>query len=383
MSKIKRVEVHEYTFDIHDLDYHRIYKPGAKLTLPNFGLKIITDDGLVGEYCPQHSGKRAFLGQLLMIAPLIVGRDPFQRVQIFDDLKRALRQLAFIGVGSVDIALWDLAGKAYGRPISELLGGHRKHLPTYASTLHGDREGALSSPEQFVEFAERCYEMGFRAFKVHGWSDGDAREEARNVEVLAEEVGDRMTLFLDPACELRTFADTLYVGRACDAGNYFWYEDPMRDAGTSMHAHRKLRQMIKTPLLMTEHVRGIEPKADWIVNEATDFVRADPDLDLGITGVMRIAHLAESFGLDVEIHSCGPAHRACMAAIRNSNFYELALVGPKTPNPIPPVYACSYLDQLEGVAPDGTFPVPAGPGLGVTYDWDFIAARRTATHVFQ
>lgn len=383
MTKISRVEIHEYTYDIPDLDAHRTYKPGAKLTLPNFGVRIITDDGLVGEYCPSHGGKRAFLGQVMMLAPQIVGRNPFERVKIFDDLKRALRQLGFLGVGSIDIALWDLAGKAYNKPVAELLGGHRRHLPTYASTQHGDREGALSSPEQFVEFAEQCYGMGYRAFKVHGWIDGDAREEGHNVEYVAEHVGDRMTLMLDPACVLRTFADTLYVGRACDAGNYFWYEDPMHDAGVSMHAHRKLRQMIKTPILQTEHVRGIEPKADWIVSEATDFVRADPDFDLGITGTMRIASIAEGFGLDVEIHACGPAHRICMAAIRNTNYYELALVGPKTVNPIPPIYACDYTDQLEGVSKDGTFPVPTGPGLGVVFDWDYIASRRTGMHVFE
>ncbi len=49
-----------------------------------------------------------------------------------------------------------------------------------------------------------------------------------------------MMLMLDPACELRTFADALYVGRACDDGGYFWYEDPFRDGGVSQHAHRKL-----------------------------------------------------------------------------------------------------------------------------------------------
>ena len=73
---------------------------------------------------------------------------------------------------------------------------------------------------------------------------------------------------LDPACELRTFADALAVGRACDEAGFFWYEDPMRDGGWSQHAHKKLRQFIKTPLLQTEHVRGVEPKADFIVNDA-------------------------------------------------------------------------------------------------------------------
>jgi L-alanine-DL-glutamate epimerase-like enolase superfamily enzyme len=63
-------------------------------------------------------------------------------------------------------------------------------------------------------------------------------------------------------------------------------------------------------------------------------------------------------------------------------MYELALVGPGMPNLIPPVYACGYSDQLDCVGEDGCVEVPAGPGLGVTYDWDFIAKHRTALHVF-
>ena len=131
------------------------------------------------------------------------------------------------------------------------------------------------------------------------------------------------------------------------------------------------------------HVRGVEPKADFIVNDATDFVRADPEYDLGISGTMKIAHLAEAFGLDVEIHAPGPAHRHCMAAIRNTNYYELALVGPKCANAMPPVYANAYSDQLDAVGTDGCFPVPDGPGLGVKYDWEFIRKHRVASHEFK
>ena len=182
---------------------------------------------------------------------------------------------------------------------------------------------------------------------------------------VAAAVGDRMTLMLDPACELRTFADALYVGRACDEAGYFWYEDPFRDGGVSAFAHRKLRGMIKTPLLQTEHVRGVEPKADFVLAGGTDFLRVDPEYDMGITGSLKIAHLAEALGLDVEIHACGPAHRHLMSAMRNSNFYEVALVGPDCPNAMPPVYACGYTDQLDCIDADGTVGVPTGPGLGV------------------
>ena len=134
-----------------------------------------------------------------------------------------------------------------------------------------------------------------------------------------------MTLMLDPANQLRKFSDALYVGRACNEGNYFWYEDPMRDNGKSAFMHQKLRGMIKTPLLISEYVRGIEPTADFIIAGGTDFLRVDPEYDHGITGGLRIAHLGEAFGLDVEVHACGPAQRHLMSAMRNSKYYELAL----------------------------------------------------------
>lgn len=72
-----------------------------------------------------------------------------------------------------------------------------------------------------------------------------------------------------------------------------------------------------------------------------------------------------------------------MAAMRNSNYYEIALVGPDMPNAVPPVYTCGYSDALEAVGKDGCFSVPTGPGLGVTYDWDFIAKNRVALHEFR
>jgi L-alanine-DL-glutamate epimerase-like enolase superfamily enzyme len=386
MSKIDRVEIHEFSFDVPDLamdGFNIVYDPGKKLTLSKYAVVVRTADGGRGEYVALWGGTQMALGQTLMLAPHLLGRGAHQREKIYDDFKRALRQYDHMGFGCIDIALWDWAGKQLNASVASLLGGWRERLPAYASTYHGDRNGGLSTPQSYVDFAEQCYDLGYRAFKMHGWGDGNVAEESATILALGKQFRGRMTLMVDPACELRTFADALAVGKACDEAGFFWYEDPFRDAGWSQFAHRKLRQFIKTPLLQTEHVRGVEPKADFIVAEATDFVRADPEYDLGITGTMKIAHLAEAFGLDVEIHAAGPAHRHCMAAIRNTNYYEVALVGPKCQNAMPPVYADGYSDLLEGVGRDGCFPVPQGPGLGVRYDWKFIDAHRIRLHVFE
>jgi len=388
MPLIDRIEIHEVSWEARGLSmdsskFNIVCAPGESLTLTKFVTVVFADDGSRGEYLANWGGTKTSLAQVVALAPHLIGRDALARELIYDDFKRAHRHLDRMGVGLIDITLWDLAGKRSGQSVSEMLGGYRKSLPAYASTYHGDRNGVLSSPEAYADFAAQCFELGYRAFKMHGWTEGDAAEEEATIRMLGKRVGDRMTLMLDPASEFRTFADALRIGRACDDANFLWYEDPMRDGGVSQHLHRKLREFLRTPLLIGEHTRGLEAKADLIKADGTDFVRSDPEYDMGITGAMKIAHLGEAFGLDVEVHASGPAHRHCMSAMRNSNYYELALVGPgKSPNGLAPAYADGYSDVLEGVDKTGGFPVPTGPGLGVTYDWDWIARHRIAEHVF-
>jgi L-alanine-DL-glutamate epimerase-like enolase superfamily enzyme len=393
MSRTDRVEIHGFTYEVPNLGLpahgaqgvgNWVYRKGSKVKASRYAVRIRTDDGLVGEYVTHWVGTPAAMAQSVMLAPHLLGRDPESREQIYDDLKRELRAYDHMGHGPLDIALWDLAGKKYGAPVARLLGGFRTRLPSYASTYHGqDQPGGLDSPEAFADFADHCKELGYAGFKIHGWHDGDRRREAKNLLGVRARVGDGMALMIDPACELRTFMDALYVGRACDEAGYFWYEDPYRDAAVSAFGHKRLREKLKTPLLITEHVRGLEQKGSFVVMGGCDMVHADPEYDMGITGCMKIAHLCEALGLDVQLHASGPAHRHCIAAIRNTHFYEQALVGPGMPNAMPPVYTCGYSDLLEDVGADGCFPVPDGPGLGVAYDWGFIEKNRTAHQVFE
>jgi L-alanine-DL-glutamate epimerase-like enolase superfamily enzyme len=99
---------------------------------------------------------------------------------------------------------------------------------------------------------------------------------------------------------------------------------------------------------------------------------------------MKMAHMAEGFGLDCEIHAPGPAPRHCMASIRNTNYYELGLVHPKVPGrrAQAPVFADSYSDDLDAVDAKGCVHVPEGPGLGVTIDWDWVAKHETGKVVY-
>ncbi|MFO1047036.1 MAG: enolase C-terminal domain-like protein [Geminicoccaceae bacterium] len=392
MAEITRVEVQVFGYEVPDLDLpahgaagvgNLICRQGGRMPCTRYAVTIDSSDGARGAYVTHWVGTPSALAQTLMLAPHLLGRDPDAREAIYDDLKREVRAYDHMGHGPLDIALWDLAGKRLGVSVSRLLGGFRTRLPTYASTYHAQEEkGGLDSPGAFADYAVACKERGFAGFKIHGWHDGNARREAANLLGVRKAVGDGWPLMIDPACELRTWMDALYVGRACDEAGYFWYEDPYRDSGVSASGHQRLREKLRTPLLVSEHVRGLEQKAMFLLGGGCDMIHADPEYDMGITGALKIAHFCEAMGLDLQFHACGPAHRAVMSATRNTHFYEMALIGPGMPNAVPPVYTCGYSDQPEGLGADGCVPVPDGPGLGVTYDWAFIEKNRRQHHVF-
>ena len=130
MSKIDRVEVHEFSFDVADTGwdsggFNIVYQPRNTLSLSKYAISIHTDDGGRGEYVALWGGTPMALGQTLALAPHLIGRDAHQREQIYDDFKRAHRQYDHMGFGCIDIALWDWAGKHYGAPVSRLLGGFK------------------------------------------------------------------------------------------------------------------------------------------------------------------------------------------------------------------------------------------------------------------
>jgi L-alanine-DL-glutamate epimerase-like enolase superfamily enzyme len=167
---ITSIEVHEYAYTLHDLgtDYNGfnlVYVPGSTAALKGYIIRIQTDAGLTGEYAGGGAAEYATLPQF---AHYLIGKHALERERIYTDVKRALRQVARIGLAPVDIALWDLAGKYYQTPIYRLLGGYKDRLPCYASTYHGDTNGGLDSPEAYADFALQCLEIGYPAFKIDG-----------------------------------------------------------------------------------------------------------------------------------------------------------------------------------------------------------------------
>jgi len=374
--RIAELEVERFTYELDDVGItagHQVYDPGSTLEQPGFVLTVRTADGTEGHY----RGivfVDPMVTQIRMAADSLLGRDPLEREGIWQDLWTGFRHTDHLGLGPIDVALWDLAGTHYGAPVSELLGGYRGSIPAYASTYFMDEHpDGLSSPDDVADFARECRDRGYDGFKLHGDPRGDPERDAAACRAAREAVPG-MALMLDPSSEYDTYARALQVGRVLDELDFLWYEDPMAETGQSLRANRRLAEDLDTPLLGAEHVRtGPFGHADHLVEGACDVVRADVHLDGGITGAMKMARSAEALGSDVEFHLGGPATLHCLAAVRNTNYFEHALLHP------------AGLDWMSDqgfsgdvpVVEDGAVEVPDGPGLGVDIDRDFVERRRT------
>ena len=134
--------------------------------------------------------------------------------------------------------------------------------------------------------------------------------------------------------------------------------------------------MIRTPLLQGEKVKTMEQRMDLILQKATDFIRGDVGMQ-GLTGTMKLAHAAESVGMDIEPHTAGPENLHFMAAVKNANYYEVVWVHPNVHDFNAPIYKNMNVTRLDCIDKDGMVQVPDGPGFGAEYDWDYIAKNST------
>ena len=128
----------------------------------------------------------------------------------------------------------------------------------------------MKSPGEMADFAEQCKELGYPAFKIHGWENGEPRREAATILAVRDRVGSDMDLMSDPYNALRTFGDAVKVGRACDeratsGTRTRWRTEAYRSSRTA-----SCGKLLDTPMLLTEHVRGLEARVDFMVNGATD-----------------------------------------------------------------------------------------------------------------
>jgi L-alanine-DL-glutamate epimerase-like enolase superfamily enzyme len=321
--------------------------PGAVPETERLLLRIRTDEGAEGVVSVSRRGEVVENIVNRVLRQELLGANPLQREWLWHRLWELdrIEEIPVYAFGLVDEALWDLAGKIYGVPTYELLGGFRTSIPAYASTA------TFGSIEEYLDVADQCLALGYPAIKLHAW--GDARRDAKLAERLRAHVGDEVPLMYDGSAGF-DLADAVYLGRALGNAGYLWYEEPIREF--SITSYRWLAERLQVPLLVAETSDGAHMNtADFIASGCATFVRTSAKFKGGLTGAMRIAHLADSFRLRAEVHGGGPTSVHLCMAIPNTTYYE-SLV---TSNPV-------IREPL--VDATGLVHAPTTPGVGLPAD---------------
>ena len=270
-------------------------------------VEIQTDDGLVGTgWCEDYARATSVIVEN-HLTKLLVGADPLERSRLWDQMFRSTMPYgrkgpALFAISAVDIALWDLAGKHFGQPVFELLGGRaRDPVPVYASHLH------FTNEDEFVAEATEYVNRGFKAMKMrflHGPADGPAGLH-RNVELvrmLRGAVGDDIDIMADAYMGW----DLEYALRMCRALAPFdmkWVEEPLLP--DQLREYAVLRRESPVPIAAGEHETTRYGFAQIIEAEALDIIQFDIGRVGGFSEARKVCALAQAAGLPVYTHAYG------------------------------------------------------------------------------
>jgi L-alanine-DL-glutamate epimerase-like enolase superfamily enzyme len=382
--KIESVSARVFTHTTHqckDIDGHT--HPGPPVQTSKVVLTITCDDGSAGHAIGAPDlASRALLNQF--VRPTLVGEDPLRRESLWTRLAHWQRGSGGAwhdrALALVDVALWDLTGRALGVPVWKLAGGARDRMPAYASTMCGDDiPGGLATPEDYGNFALWCKQRGYQAIKLHTWMPPIEGAPSVKMDIAAcaavrEAVGPEMPLMLD-ANHWYSRTEALELGRAVEKLGYYWFEEPMEES--SIGSYRWLAGQLAIPVLGPEVAWGKHQiRAEWAASGACDILRTGVNDVGGITPALKCMHLAQAFNMDCEVHGTGLANLAVSAAAGNSRWYERGLLHPHLDYDNPPEYLHRLSDPMDE---QGFVHLPTEPGLGEDINWDYIEAHTVET----
>ena len=343
-----------------------------------FLVRLHTDEGLVGigeadtspyvaytiiDMPASHAVARG-------LAELIVGEDPLQIRRLWDAMFAGTYHYgrdgaALHAMSAVDMALWDLAGKAAGRPICDLLGGRRAdHVDVYASEVMPDTN------EEVAELARSVASAGFPALKL-GWGPlgTDIGRDIDLVSAARDAIGPHMRLMIDGgmAYSVQQAREFCRRSAACDLS---WFEEPF-DAD-DIGSYRRLSDTVGVRIACGEAHSTLRSFQRLVDEARVDVLQPDLGRCGGFTVAADVARLAESANVDVVPHSFSTdvllaASLQFAVAQRRERLVEY------------PVTASAAAGSIitEPLRPRaGVLAVPAGPGLGIELDEDEVARRR-------
>ena len=349
--------------------------------LPMGVLRIQTDEGVEGNsfVSSPGPGAAAVAEQIVtFIKPLLVGRDPLDVGVHWGRMHRVSRNVDPMAIGVVDVALWDIVGKVAGLPVHRLLGTCKDRVAAYFSSGHHD------SPEDYAQEAVHWRDRGWKGYKLHppsaSWDArprGPIEADLRACRAVREAVGADVVLMLDASWGY-TYPEALEVGLALEELGYDWYEDPL--SPDDLYGYTKLKQHLRIPILATEITPGgLWALPPWIAAKATDALRGDVVIKGGITGMMKIAHLAEAYRMSCEVHTAYNAMNNVATvhvtmAMPNCDWFEVLAFNPAGHYGLEHLsYGLAQPIEIDGA---GLIHAPTGPGLGFGVDWELIDSAR-------
>ena len=336
-------------------------------------VKVRTTDGLVGVgECLGRFGARAYADFIReVLAPRVVGGSAFDIRRHWQAMRMALSGRAggmlIEALAGVDIALWDVVGRALGQPIHRLLGGvGRREVDCYASSLNWADAATMQAQ------ARQVAAMGFRTIKVKlGTPVGRAIEAATAVR---EAVGPGIGLGVD-ANWAYTLDEAVAVGRALHDLGYVFFEEPIVPEDAAGYAH--LRQVLAVPLAAGESDYTVAHAAELIGARRVALIQPDVARAGGISETRDIATLAQAHHVGYAPHVgwsgavCVAASLQLAAAMPAFRTFECMFVG----NPLRDALSTEPVGAPTQLV-DGRLPVPQGPGLGIEIDWDRVESMR-------
>jgi L-talarate/galactarate dehydratase len=317
-------------------------------------LELGTDEGLVGLGLTFFGGALTPALKVAVdgLAELLVGNDPTQVESIAAKLRAAAGSsgpggIFTLALSAIDIACWDLKGKAANKQVCELLGGLRDRVPTYAS-------GALlrQYPLDYLAHAgPRLVGMGFRQMKMQCGSEPTVSASVERVRIMREGIGPDVDLMCD-INQLWGVQHAIEVGHRIAPYHLYWLEDPTTHDDYPGLA--RIADALVTPIAAGEYHYGIVPFRHLLEARSIDIVMIDLLRVGGITQWMKVAGMAEAFNLPVVSHLIPEIHVQLIAAIPNGLTVEYM------------PWTHRLFEEVPSIE-DGMLVVPRKPGLGLNF----------------
>jgi L-alanine-DL-glutamate epimerase-like enolase superfamily enzyme len=344
---------------------------------PTLLVRIDTDAGIVGwGECSPMNGRVIAAHVRHSLAPIVVGRDPFDIEAVVEDMfvrtYKIAGQAQAMAMSGIEIALWDIMGKALQLPIYQLLGGaYRKPIRMYASSMRRD----ISPRDEADRLARLVEEKGFTAVKVRVGStygfDRDAAP-ARSLALVREvrkRLGEDIEIMVD-GNSCFTAPRAIELGRRLEESRIFHFEEPC--PYTDLDSTAKVARALDVPIAGGEQDWDLRRFKEMMQKEAVDIVQPDLIKAGGFSVCKKVAALAEAFGCVCTPHQTQPLGTiatlhfvAATPCCRYSQEYNIEPhpIGDRLfRNPVPVV--------------DGHMAVPEGPGLGVEIDEEVLACAQ-------